>query len=94
MFCKVKEKIFRLSQQNSIEYKKKKIRVLRELPRQIITERKKYREFTDKLKKMGIRFRWEIPSGLNFTYDNAQQRILSTEQMSKFLNDYSKEFEN
>lgn len=90
---RVKDNIIRQNKQNPIEYKGKRVQILREMPRQVIIERKSYRELTDKLKKQGVRFRWEMPLGLSFSYDNAQHRITSTEQMTKFLNDYGKDFE-
>lgn len=68
--------------------------ILKELPRQVILKRKKVRRLTDKLKKKDVRFIWEIPTGLSFTYDGARHVIVSEDQLNRFLSDYEKNFGN
>lgn len=82
---KLKDEIVQQSLQSPIEYNGKKVVILRELPRQIITEREKIKKLTDNLKKKGVRFRWELPAGLSFTYGTARHTIRTEDQFSVFI---------
>lgn len=63
---KMKEEFVSKSFKEPLELEGKSIKVLKELPKKVIDSRKTFRPLTDKLKKMKIRFRWEIPIGLSF----------------------------
>lgn len=64
---------------------------MRELPRQVLTERKSFRKLTDKLKN-NIRFRWELPIGISFTYEGERKMITSKEQLNRFMSQNVKDF--
>lgn len=94
MSKKMRDQIVLLSSKNPIEYKEKKVLILKELPRQVLAERKKYRKLTNKLKRKDVRFKWEMPTGLSFTYDDVRYKILSEAQTDKFLSAHEKDFDN
>lgn len=66
---------------------------MKQLPRNVLQNRKKYRKLTDKLKQLNIRYRWEIPQGVSFNYQSTRQIIKNTEQIVMFMFDHSKDFE-
>lgn len=90
---KLKEEILRQGIKNPIEYKGKKIRILRELPRQVLMERKIYKKLTEKLFKKNIRFRWELPRGLSFEYKEEKKLIVTEEQLNEFLVEEAEELD-
>lgn len=70
----------------------KRVFIMRELPKQILTERKQFKKLTYKMKAKDIKFRWELPKGLfQFWRKGA---ILTEDQMHKFLNDNTDVFAN
>lgn len=76
---KLKEDILRHSFDNPIEYDGFRIKILRELPKQILTGRKVYKKLTDKLKKQNLGLRWELPKGLSFMYKGRRKVITAIE---------------
>lgn len=90
----LKEEIIKQNYDNPIEVKGKKVTIMKELPRQVIAQRRTFKSLTDKLRKKKMRFRWEIPSGINFIHNDSRFQIKSESHMEKFLQDNVKEFED
>lgn len=49
------------------------------------TTKKPFKLLIEKLIQGKIRFRWEIPRGVSFLYENKKMIVKSTEQMHEFL---------
>lgn len=82
---KLRDLIFSRYYQDNLEIEGKKIRIWRELPKDMIRRRKEFKQLIDKLKQENIRFRWEIPRGLSFMYNNKKIWIKTEEQMNDFF---------
>lgn len=54
-------------------------------------KKKKIKKLMDKIKKRGVRFRWDLPTHLNFTFDTAKHMITTEDQLDKFLSDNVKD---
>lgn len=61
------------------------------MPREVFKQRKEFKKLTDKLKSEQIRFRWEIPCGLGFMYNNKKIWVKTNDQMNKFLRTTAKD---
>lgn len=48
---------------------------MKDLPKSILQQRKKFKKLTDKLKHRNVRFRWEILEGLSFGYRDTKTVI-------------------
>lgn len=81
---KMKEEIIKQSYQNS-EVNGKQILIMKELPKQILMDRKAFRKLTDKLKVNNVKFQWEMPIGVSFSFKGERKTIKTEEQMRKFL---------
>lgn len=91
---KMKDDILRQCFDNPIEYKGRKVITMKELPRQVILQRKKFRKLTEVLKKKKIWFRWELPIGITFTFKDKKIVLRSEEDVDKFAKDNEKFFED
>lgn len=87
---KLKNKILRQSYLNPIESNGKRVLILRELPRQVILQRKGFKILPDKLKAKNMRFRWELPSGLNLMFKGERKIITTEAQLNEFLTENMK----
>lgn len=87
----LKEEILRQSYAKPIEYRNEKVLIMKELPRQIVEDRKSYKKLTDNLKGKNKRFRWELPRGLSLTFKGERKYIPSEAQMNDLLELISKE---
>lgn len=63
----------------------KRIKIWKELPNEVIQQRKTFKQLTEKLIQGKIRFRWEISCGINFLFENKRWLIKTTEKMHEFL---------
>lgn len=89
---RMREDILRKHCKNPLEIDGKRIIIMKELSRQVLQERKKYRKLTEKLRLKNIRYRWELPEGLSFNFQDRRINIKTTEQMVCFLFDHQKDF--
>lgn len=89
---KIKNGILREQFKNPLEIVWGGIIVMKELPRAMVQDRKNVKKLTEKLRKLNIRFRWEIPDELSFTYGDVKRSITTLEQMESFKGDYPKDF--
>lgn len=58
--CKMRDLILAKQYQEPMEISGKRIKIWREMPRDLIIQRKEYRQLTDKLRQEQVRYRWEI----------------------------------
>lgn len=88
----MKEDIVKQQYSSSLKVEEKII-IMKELPRKMVQDRKVFKKLTVKLKQKDIRFRWEIPQGMSFTYREVTRTITTINQMGQFLADYVEDFE-
>lgn len=81
----LKEEILRQSYTKPIEYRNKKVLIMKELPKQLIEDRRTYKKLVDILKGKDKRFRWELPTGLSFVFKGQRKYITTKAQMNEFL---------
>lgn len=93
MSKKMKEDILREHFQDALKVGGKKIIIMKEMSRKMVQDRKGYKRLMDKLRQLQIKFRWEIPQGLSFTFKDVKTTISSLEQMVQFLIDNKQDFE-
>lgn len=55
------------------------------MPKQVTLQRKKFKQLVDKLIQAKIRFRWEIPRGVSFPFENKRWWIKTEEEMQEFI---------
>lgn len=91
---KLKEEILRQCYENPIEYKGRKVIIMKELPRQVILQRKKFKKLIEVLKKKKIRFRWELPEGVTFIFKDKRTTIRLEEDLEKFVKENEKFLED
>lgn len=91
---KMKEDFLMKSYKDPLELERKTIKVLKELPKKVIESRKQYKQLVDKLRKLKIRFRWEIPTGLSFFFKGKRKWISNVEEIKKAMKDLEKEAKN
>lgn len=84
---KMKEDIFLKSYNDPLEKEGKTVRVLKELPRKVMEGRKQFKPLVDKLKRLKIKFRWEIPVDLSFFFKGKRKIITESEEMWKMVRD-------
>lgn len=63
----------------------KQVIILKEIPFQILKKRAEYKVLTDFLKQKDIRFRWLLPEGLTFSFNERKITINNKEKMDEFL---------
>lgn len=78
---------------NPIEYEGSRVKIMRQLPKQILTEKKAFKKLTDKLRGKNIGFRWELPKGLSFVHGGSRKMIMTVDKMEEFLLENAKDFE-
>lgn len=71
----------------------KRIRIMKELLKEIVQRRKYYRKLVEKLNSEHVRYRWLIPECLSFMWDN-KLLIKTIDQMKEFLNQKAKKQED
>lgn len=93
---KIKEEIeiWAKSFKEPLEKEGKTIRILKELPKIVIENRKDFKPLTDKLKKLRVRYRWEIPFGLSFFFKGKRKLIADKNEMWTIMKMFEKEFKN
>lgn len=88
---KMKEEIFHKAYKDPLEIEGETIKILKELPKKVIETRKQYKPLVDKLKKLKIRFRWEIPMGVSFFFKGKRKLIRDLEEMRRIMKEMGKE---
>lgn len=88
---KVREDILNRSYSDPMEFDGKKIKILKELPKRLITSRKDYRPLSEKLKNCKMRFRWEVPEGLSFFFKGKRWMVTNLETMQEAMQELNKE---
>lgn len=68
-----------------MEIDNKRILLLKEIPKKALTKWKKYKEIIEFLRNKNVRYRWELPEGVSFTYEGKRDTIRSNDQMEEFL---------
>lgn len=63
---KIRDLILSRHFQEPLESQGKKVKIWKELPREVLQQRKSFRQLVEKLKKDQVRFRWELPVGISF----------------------------
>lgn len=61
--------------------------MLKEIPRKALIRRKNYKKLIEFLTSKGIRYRWDLPEGLSFSFKGKRHVIKSVDQMELFLTD-------
>lgn len=87
----IKEEIIKASYDNPIEFNGRKVMLIRELPKQVVTFRRDMRKLTEKLWIKKIWFRWEVPLGISFIWNEKHITIKTEEQMEAFLSENGKD---
>lgn len=60
----------------------------------MVDSRKIFKLLTDKLKKLKIRFRWEIPMGLHFFYKGKRKLVTDKEEMWEITKELEKDLKS
>lgn len=68
-----------------MEISGKRIKIWKELPKDVIQQRKEFKQLLDRLRLEQIQYRWEIPRGISFSYDGKRINIKMKQQMQEFL---------
>ncbi|XP_077778983.1 uncharacterized protein LOC144326308 [Podarcis muralis] len=79
----LKDKILLKTRQRKL-IEDKSIKIFKELPKRILKKRQNYEPLTEVLNRNVIRFRWEFPEGLTFTFKDRKKSIRSVDDLSKF----------
>ncbi|CAI5799322.1 glutamic acid-rich protein-like isoform X1 [Podarcis lilfordi] len=87
----LKDKILHQKGQAKLIIEDRPIKIFKEIPKRILKKRQNYKTVTDALKKNSIRFRWEFPEGITFTYKDRRKTFRSVEELGKFWRKYKKE---
>ncbi|XP_066480638.1 uncharacterized protein PF3D7_1120000-like [Tiliqua scincoides] len=90
---RTKEEILRKQYRDPLKVEGTEIGIMKELPRKIMQDRKKYRKLTDKLRGKGVRYRWEIPQRLSFYLKGAWITIKSVREMEDFLVNHNEDLD-
>lgn len=80
-----KEEILKRQFDTPMEIDNRKILILKEVLKKVLTKRKKYKELIEYLKKKNISYRWELPEGVSFLIRGKRLLIKTTEQMEEFM---------
>uniref|UniRef100_A0A670YWX4 L1 transposable element RRM domain-containing protein n=1 Tax=Pseudonaja textilis TaxID=8673 RepID=A0A670YWX4_PSETE len=75
----MKTQILQVAREKTLKYKGKEILVLKQIPRRVREMRREYRFLTKMLLKKEVTYRWLIPEGLMFTWQEQRHRIDSTD---------------
>lgn len=71
--------------QEPMEISGKGIKIWKELSKTVIQQRKAFKQLIDKLIQKKIRYRWEIPNGVSFMFENRRLWIKMMDQMREFI---------
>lgn len=82
---KMKNLILAEHYQEPLEVLGKRIKIWKELPKEIIQRRKDFKQLVEKLRQEQVCYRWEVPHGISFLYENKKVWIRTREQMQEFL---------
>lgn len=85
MTHKMRDAIFSEQYQEPLEIGGKRIKIWKELPRDLIKQRREFKQIVDKLRQEQTRYRWKVPRGISFMYSNKFFLLKSQEQMQDFL---------
>lgn len=91
---KMRNLILTKNTEEPMEVMGKRIKIWKELPKEVFQQRKKFKQLTEKLIQRKIRFRWEILRGVSFMFEGQRWIIKTEEQMQEFLTTKVKKLEN
>lgn len=89
----MRDYIFKDPDINKCEYNGNKLVILKEVPWRIRQRRKAYKDLTKRLHKCAISFRWLIPEGVQFVFNNKTIKLDSMQKAQDFLKVHSEELE-
>uniref|UniRef100_A0A8C5T3D8 L1 transposable element RRM domain-containing protein n=1 Tax=Laticauda laticaudata TaxID=8630 RepID=A0A8C5T3D8_LATLA len=84
----IKTQILQVAREKTLKYKAKEIVVLKQVPRRVREMRREYQFLTKALLKKGVNYRWLIPEGLMFIWQEQRHRINSVEKAELFYLEY------
>uniref|UniRef100_A0A670YPM3 L1 transposable element RRM domain-containing protein n=1 Tax=Pseudonaja textilis TaxID=8673 RepID=A0A670YPM3_PSETE len=84
----IKTQILQVARDKGLKYKGKEIMVLKQVPRRVREMRREYRFLTKKLLEKDVNYRWLIPEGLMFIWQEQRHRIDSIEKAEIFHNKF------
>lgn len=87
----LKDKILHQKGQVKLVIDDRPIKIFKEIPKRILKKRQNYKTVTEALRKNSIRFRWEFPEGITFTYKDRRKTFRSVDELGKFWRKYKKE---
>lgn len=87
----LKDKILHQKGQVKLVIDDRPIKIFKEIPKRILKKRQNYKTVTEALRKNSIRFRWEFPEGITFTYKDRRKTLRSVDELGKFWRKYKKE---
>lgn len=76
----IKAQILQIAREKTLKYKEKEIVVLKQIPRRVREMRREYQFLTKILLQKGVNYRWLLPEGLVFMW---QQQIYRIDSMDK-----------
>lgn len=81
---KWRDLVLRKHFQEPMEVLGKRIKIWKEIPKEVVLQRKQFKPLVEKLSQDKVRFRWEIPRGVSFLYESRKWSIRTTEQLNEF----------
>uniref|UniRef100_A0A670Y2Q6 L1 transposable element RRM domain-containing protein n=1 Tax=Pseudonaja textilis TaxID=8673 RepID=A0A670Y2Q6_PSETE len=80
----LRDLILKMSREETISYKGREIRILKQIPKRVRMIRQDYKFLANDLNKEGIHFKWLIPEGMLITWKERKIKIESIEQAQVF----------
>ncbi|XP_077157993.1 uncharacterized protein LOC143819831 [Paroedura picta] len=68
-----------------------RIKILKEIPARLLRKRKDYNFLSTALKNKGIKYRWELPEGISFSYRGKKYKFTEQIKTQAFWRKYKKE---
>lgn len=82
---KMRNLIFNRHYQEPLEVLGNRIKIWKELPKDLIKQRKEFKKLIDKFRQEQMQYRWEIQYGVSFLYNNKRFLIKTQTQMQEFF---------
>lgn len=88
----IRDEILKRVREEPLQYRKKAIAVLKQIPWKIRDLRKQYQFLTTKLNEKGINFRWLVPGGILINWSSRRYRLDSTFKAADFYERHGRIF--
>lgn len=88
-----RDKILGLHFANPLDIQDKRVQIYRDIPKQLLDLRTTYSELARLLRLNTIRYRWEFPQGISFTYKQKKVKIRTPEDSQKFLHEHGEDLQ-